>query len=46
MKVSRRMLLISVTVAALIAAGVTAYAGNGSAEAPVTVQPSGMMVPF
>ena len=46
MKVSRRMLLISVTVAAMIAAGVTAYAGNGAADAPVMVQPSGMMVPF
>lgn len=45
MKLSRRMLLISVTVAAVIAAGLTAYAGT-SEPAPVTVQPSGMMVPF
>jgi len=40
------MLLISVTVAAVIAAGLTAYAGSSEAEAPMLVQPSGMMVPF
>lgn len=46
MKLSRRLLLISFTVAAVIAAGLTAYAGSGEAQAPVTPQPSGMMIPF
>ena len=46
MKASRRMLLVSVTIAMLIAAGLTAYAGNGQSEAPAMVQSSGMLVPF